>query len=386
MRVQGPSGAGITISVDLPPQMTMRVQNLASGPIVDTTLVGRTSLMIPDAGVLLTLRLTVTYVLANPDAPTPEQPADGAQGVEAYPLLRWHSVEYCAGYHVQASRTSAFSGAMVVDTVVADTSLKLPLLDSLSTYWWKVSAINAHGEGEFSPPREFQTKEFVADPWTLGLWRLNEVNGTTIRDMTLHANDGIAHGTSSVEGRYGRGREFNGSSDYIDLPESASLLSPRLKLTTEAWIYLYSYGAPDADNPIVSTGNRQDYGFSVHGDGRLAGHLYLSGGPETVLGNGVIPLQKWVHVAMTFDGSYVRFYVNGVLDTSHAREGRIGRSPGDEDIAIGAYSEGRHLHTLFQRADGRGEDPQGRAFPSRIQLAAPTGECDRSIRACSDRS
>jgi hypothetical protein len=69
------------------------------------------------------------------------------------------------------------------------------------------------------------------------------------------------------------------------------------------------------------------------GSGRLAYVLYLNWGRPVadVYINGynylvapsAIPLNAWSHIAMTFDGSRLRLYVNGVQVASHAVSGSV---------------------------------------------------------------
>jgi hypothetical protein len=146
------------------------------------------------------------------------------------------------------------------------------------------------------PATRFQ---YALDGSTLGLWHMNESSGQTVNDATVNANNGTSTGTAVVTGKFGNGRSFNGTSDYIDLPESSVLLSPGSGLTLEAWINIPSYPSNGQGNHIFSTGNQNDYDMSIYSDGRIAVALYLSSGPGTMFGNRSVPLNRWAHVAMT---------------------------------------------------------------------------------------
>ena len=220
--------------------------------------------------------------------------------------------------------------------MVADTSFQLPVLDSLTTYWWSVAGVNPAGEGDPGVPWEFKTKEFTADPSVLGLWRMNEPDGTIVFDLTLNSNDGIAVGTSVVNARYGTGREFNGTSDYIDLPESPRLFKPGPGLTVEAWLYLQTYPSISERAAIVSTGSLREYELAVTAGGGLQGYLHSSSGPDSIEGRTTLPLKTWNHVALTYDGSFVRLWVNGVLDGERSHSGSIEGSAKSADLLIGA--------------------------------------------------
>ena len=139
------AGGTVTLSADLPPQVSIRVHDSDPGTGIDTVLSGRSSLTLTDPGGPGTLLLTMTYVLSKPNAPILEAPENGAQEVEAEPTVFWKPVEYCTAYHVEVGSQGSPGGTMVVDTMVADTVLQLPLLDSLTSYWWT-------GLGSSTPP------------------------------------------------------------------------------------------------------------------------------------------------------------------------------------------------------------------------------------------
>jgi hypothetical protein len=342
----GPGGS-LSFRVALPPQVSVRFRAELPGGNVDTLLEDDGTFTVSGVQGAVRMRLEVIYVLSRPRPLEQLSPAEGALEVGADPIVSWAGVELCTAYHLQVGTNGAAGGVFVVDTVTADTAFQLPILDSLTAYWWKVSGINSAGEGEFGLPWVFQTKEFVADPRILGFWRLNDDEGSTVEDLTLKPNNGTAVGTSVVEARYGSGREFNGATDYIDLPESMVLLHPGRKFTIEAWLYLNAYPHDGELGTVVSTGNDRDFELSVTPEGRLRGHLFTESAPDSIDGVSAIPLHAWTHVSMTCDGSYARLFVNGIQDARQERSDPIGGSPGPEDILIGGASRGGSVTNFF---------------------------------------
>jgi hypothetical protein len=84
-------------------------------------------------------------------APTLSSPADGALGVPIEPVtLSWSSVPTAARYHLQMSIGSEFVANFVDDTSITMTTTEVMGLAYNQTYYWRVAARNAAGEGLFS--------------------------------------------------------------------------------------------------------------------------------------------------------------------------------------------------------------------------------------------
>jgi hypothetical protein len=108
--------------------------------------------------------------------PTPVSPDTSASKVAEEALFTWSpSTSYFQiTYRVQVASDSLENGDgtfqtqyVVVDTVVADTSLQLTRpLNPNTKYYWHVSAINPGGSSSFTPTRSFVTGAAVTFPAT----------------------------------------------------------------------------------------------------------------------------------------------------------------------------------------------------------------------------
>lgn len=168
--------------------------------------------------------------------------------------------------------------------------------------------------------------------------------------------------------------ELNGVNEYLAAASSAQL-SPADVLTLEAWIYPESY---DKSNLIIhkgsSDGTSTDYSF----------YLY-EGRPTVTINNSIvfnsdddIPLNKWTHVAFSFDGpnGVYNFYVNGELAesgvnfkgfiTSGTDSLYLGGTPDLNDfdgyidevrITLGAKTESEIKKFLFSSIDDANDGP-----------------------------
>jgi hypothetical protein len=71
---------------------------------------------------------------------------------------------------------------------------------------------------------------------------------------------------------------------------------------------------------------------------RPAGVLSVAGANRTVTGTSATAANAWTHLALTYDRTAIRLYVNGVLVRSTARTGAVATSAGP--LRIGGNSRG----------------------------------------------
>jgi len=119
---------------------------------------------------------------------------------------------------------------------------------------------------------------------------------------------------------------------------SASKISPTTALTIEAWIYPTAY---DGNGSAIVTKNFQtSFWLGYSSTGRV--YFYPKGGSGVFLnsrGATLIQLNRWTHIAGTYDGTTTRIIINGVQDTSTtAITGPIGTNT--DSLLIGAESAG----------------------------------------------
>jgi hypothetical protein len=193
------------------------------------------------------------------------------------------------------------------------------------------------------------------DPYTVGLWHLDEVIPDGYREITPDAtgnNPGTLVGAPTtpmlVEGKFDKALNFDGNSSVyvpirflvgfppspqpIYIPISTSLDAPK-EIKIEAWLNVHGFKNVTYNNIVVKC-TRTDaswqnvtriYGIAVKAGlpqngctvptGALSGYVFTDTGGfnEIVTTEPVVPLNEWIHVAFTRSlATGMHIYVNGV--------------------------------------------------------------------------
>ena len=175
----------------------------------------------------------------------------------------------------------------------------------------------------------------AASPLT---WLDLETRGTSGNlfdfDGSSPAQEGVAVGTTVVEGRAGFARKFSGGSDGIDIANTAVSGLLTTAVTVDAYVLVSSM--PASDTAIIA--RKGQFFLNVTSDGRAQWTVYKAGSATSPLS---IPLNRWVHLAgsaFKTGSTTSRFsvYVSGVAVAS----GTGGTFPSSSSKVTLGYSEG----------------------------------------------
>ena len=127
---------------------------------------------------------------------------------------------------------------------------------------------------------------------------------------------------------------FNGSTNYISFESSSTLNSLGVSgFTLEAWVYLST--SSGVNSIIRKTG---DYNLYIN-NGKLCAEVWQLGvgnaSMKYINGTTNIPLNTWVHVSATWNGSIGALYINGSNESSSISSGNVSNS---ENLFIGKSS------------------------------------------------
>jgi hypothetical protein len=171
----------------------------------------------------------------------------------------------------------------------------------------------------------------TAPPPPTGLvasYNFNAGTGTTLADSSGNANTGTITGaTWSTAGKNGNALSFNGTSNYVQVPDSASL-DLTTGMTLEAWLRPSALGTAWRTVLFKTQTGGMVYSLYANQDTtRPIGQVNIAGETNAV-GSAALALNAWSHLAATFDGSALRLYVNGSLVSTTVITGSIPTSTG----------------------------------------------------------
>ena len=145
----------------------------------------------------------------------------------------------------------------------------------------------------------------------VGYWPMDEGGGLKAQDRSGQYNNGtltsMDASTDWVSGKYGGALDFDGVNDYVDVTSIG--ISGIASRTITGWVKIRAYGNDDGIWSMGIAGTAKDFS------------LELTATPGVITFNGwnrdfdfTIPsnVYGWHHIAITYDGSYVRAYVDGV--------------------------------------------------------------------------
>lgn len=197
----------------------------------------------------------------------------------------------------------------------------------------------------------------------LRLWmRMDDVSssgeGATVYDISGYQNNGLAHGNAKQvnHGYAGKGFTFDGSGDYITIPDSSSLdISQTITIST--W---FKTTTTSGTQIIAAKSTSTDVTWYVE---IFASRIYFylnAGGQSSHVSSTPISKNTLYHVVAVYNGSKLMIYINGVLDESYSKSGSINLN--NQNVTIGDWSSHNHPFSgmidevlIFNRALGSDE-------------------------------
>ena len=167
----------------------------------------------------------------------------------------------------------------------------------------------------------------------------DELDGNQAIDHSQYQNHGMLVGNPQlVEGKFGKALEFNGQTDWVEVPHDESLLV-ETGLTIMAWIKTPRFTTPGTHwQGIIAKGNNpRSYSFYTQ---ERSLHLSVGFGPQGSASDESLELNQWQHVVAQVDANGTHSYwINGKPAGSIPLKPELPGSSDTETILIGRTHE-----------------------------------------------
>jgi len=172
----------------------------------------------------------------------------------------------------------------------------------------------------------------------VGYWNFDEGSGDVAVDSSGNGNDGTINGTPNwVAGQIGSALDFDGSSNFVEIPHSESL-SMTEQITIAAWTNMRANSS--GEMLIVSKGGWQPdmpYELSEDNGAVIFWQFYDTEGRDNCSPESP-PADEWHHIAATYDGTVFKCYIDGELGEEWEYTGTIPQN--ELSVTIGRRSTG----------------------------------------------
>ena len=240
-----PGTAGFSTNPVTPPgSSTMTISGAAAGSYNFNVVGTATGPNVHQAAVGLNVQA------AAPGAPTLTAPANGATNVASTPTFTWGAVADASTYSIQVATDAGFSNVVASASGLTGASWTSNVaLNTSTTYYWRVQAVNACGTGAYSSVFSFTT---VAAPGDCGPGTV----ANTLYQYGFEAGEsGWTHSAASGTDSWAisTANPHSGASHYRGLdPASVSdqrLVSPAVALPTgQNPVVLKFWHVPNLEN------------------------------------------------------------------------------------------------------------------------------------------
>ena len=157
-------------------------------------------------------------------------------------------------------------------------------------------------------------KPFQVDKDTICLFHLDDAAGGEVKDAVPGGKSGKVREPSIAKGRFSGALDCeadNGWADVTDLAKMEGLDT----LTVECWVKFRDRAAGD----VICRGSQ----YMIRVSTSVTASFWIDGAWRYVRGNRSVPVDRWTHLAITWDRGTKKagIYVDGRLDVAEVPEG-----------------------------------------------------------------
>jgi hypothetical protein len=246
-----------------------------------------------------------------------------------------------AGFRLTSASTGAIDGGTNIASLIPCTSG--------STCTDFIGTIRPQGSGWDMGAFEYGAPVTVSPQLVLAL-PLDEGSGFTATDVSGQKNNATRVGGAAWDndGKYGKAIMFDGTG-YLNIPYAPSLALSGM--TLEAWVYPTS--SAEQFFTVIYQGNYWLFSSSSSGSCPTPATPtggYVGASVNVICATSAPPINQWSHLAITYNGLAISFYLNGNLAATASLTDpmapasntvTIGRSANETEFFIGKIDEPR---------------------------------------------
>ena len=211
-------------------------------------------------------------------------------------------------------------------------SLSLIVLIASFLFSQKVIVPNLSNLNQIRP--ETQLAQVAPTSGLVAHWKFD---GNT-NDSAGTNNGSLVGGPTFTTGKVSQALSFDGVDDYVEVPYQASIAPQQLTFST--WVKANSFANTDWNSAIGNQGRHEwsdgYYGLAVDTSGLVIALLNIGDGSTNAFylsSPSALSTGAWHHLAMTYENSTLRLYVNG-SEVNNRTIGRI-RTQSNLPLRIG---------------------------------------------------
>ena len=200
---------------------------------------------------------------------------------------------------------------------------------------------HAREDNAWENPQAFGNAELAG---LVGWWKFDETQGTIAKDSSGGNHNGTLVGNARwAQGRLGGAISLDGAGSFVRIADK-SAFDINGEITVAGWVNIHS--VPAEWMTIVSKGDGSWRLSTVRQERKF--HFSVNGSrPAGLNSSATVNAGEWHHLAAVYNGSVMRFYLDGKLDATQPWTGGI--TGNDFDVLIGenAQHQGRCFDGLI---------------------------------------
>ena len=150
---------------------------------------------------------------------------------------------------------------------------------------------------------------------TVAFYHFDETSGSTAIDSSGNGFNGTIFGAPRVPGKVGQGLQFDTTGDRVEILAPHSIFFQSQEITIDLWLNPTTLNPGDLYNIVGAFTGEMTLRLN---NGKFEFQLAdCCGGKQIIITSATsLNTSTWYYVAITFNGSDARLYINGALDNS----------------------------------------------------------------------